>query len=216
MARFTAQAVYKKLGDTRFLPLFNYADAEVCKQVIRACYQSGLRLFELTNRDTMALEVFRQLVPWVEKECPDLSIGAGTVLDEETANLFIEAGADFIVAPVFDKAAAKACRKLNVPYIPGCLTPTEMYKAYNAGSTVVKLFPGGTVGPDYVKSVLAPLPHLRILVTGGVGFDQGSVRSWFDAGSYALGIGSSVFTRERISHKDFDGIARELSKIMTY
>jgi 2-dehydro-3-deoxyphosphogluconate aldolase/(4S)-4-hydroxy-2-oxoglutarate aldolase len=164
----------------------------------------------------MALEVFRQLVPWVEKECPELSIGAGTVLDEETANQFMDGGADFIVSPVFDKATAKACRKRNVPYIPGCFTPTEMYKAYNVGSAVVKLFPGGTVGPDYVRHVLAPLPHLRLLITGGISFDRESVRSWFDAGSFALGIGSSVFTRERISKKDFPAITEEIGNIVKY
>jgi len=129
MARFTAEAVNKKLSDTRVLPLFNYADAEVCKMVIKSCYKAGLRAFELTNRDTMALEVFRQIVPWVEKECPDMSVGAGTILNEETAAHFIEAGADFIIAPIFDKSTAKFCRKSNIPYIPGCLTPTEMYKA---------------------------------------------------------------------------------------
>jgi 2-dehydro-3-deoxyphosphogluconate aldolase/(4S)-4-hydroxy-2-oxoglutarate aldolase len=216
MARFTAEAVNKKLSDTRVLPLFNYADAEVCKMVIKSCYKAGLRAFELTNRDTMALEVFRQIVPWVEKECPDMSVGAGTILNEETAAHFIEAGADFIIAPIFDKSTAKFCRKSNIPYIPGCLTPTEMYKAYNAGSPVVKLFPGGTVGPDYVKHVLAPLPHMRIVVTGGVQFDEASVRKWFEAGTFALGVGSSVFTKDRISQRDYVSIEAEIKKILEY
>jgi 2-dehydro-3-deoxyphosphogluconate aldolase / (4S)-4-hydroxy-2-oxoglutarate aldolase len=216
MARFTAEAVNKKLSDTRFLPLFNYADAEVCKMVIKSCYKAGLRAFELTNRDTMALEVFRQIVPWVEKECPDMSLGAGTILNEETAGHFIEAGADFIIAPIFDKSTAKFCRKSNIPYIPGCLTPTEMYKAYNAGSPVIKLFPGGTVGPDYVKHILAPLPHMRIVITGGVQFDEVTVKKWFDAGAFALGVGSSVFTKDRISKRDYASIESEIKRIMEY
>jgi 2-dehydro-3-deoxyphosphogluconate aldolase / (4S)-4-hydroxy-2-oxoglutarate aldolase len=216
MARFTAEAVYKKLNDTRLIPLFNYADAEVCKHVIKACYNSGLKVFELTNRDTMALEVFRQLVPWAEKECPDLSLGAGTILDDVTAEDFMDIGADFIVAPIFDRGTAKACRKRNIPYIPGCMTPTEMLKAYNAGSQVVKLFPGGTVGPDFVKAVLAPLPQLKIVVTGGIQFDEASVKKWFDAGAFALGIGSSVFTKDRISRKDYGSIEHDLAKIKAY
>ena len=216
MARFTAEAVYKKINDTRLMPLFNYADAEVCKNVIKACYRSGLRVFELTNRDTMALEVFRQLVPWAEKECPDLSLGAGTILDDSTAEQFIEAGADFIISPVYDKGASKQCRKHNVPYIPGCFTPTEMYKAHNAGSHIVKLFPAGTLGPDFVKAVLAPLPHLKIVVTGGIKFDEASVKSWYSAGAFALGIGSSVFTKDRISKKDYAGIEHDLAKIKEY
>jgi 2-dehydro-3-deoxyphosphogluconate aldolase / (4S)-4-hydroxy-2-oxoglutarate aldolase len=216
MARFTAEAVYKKLNDTRLMPLFNYADAEVCKHVIKACYKSGLRVFELTNRDTMALEVFRQLIPWAEKECPDLSIGAGTILDDITAGHFIDAGADFIVAPIYDKGAAKVCRKHSIPYIPGCFTPTEMYRAYNSGSHIVKLFPGGIIGAEFVKHVLAPLPNLKIVITGGVQFDELSVKKWFAAGAFALGIGSSVFTKERILKKEFISIEHELAKIREY
>lgn len=214
MARFTPDATIKKLSDTRFMPLFNFADAEVCKQVIRAAYKAGMRVFELTNRDTMALEVFRQLVPFIEKECPDMSFGVGTILDEETAEAFMDAGADFVVAPIFDKSTAKACKKRNIPYIPGCLTPTEMYKAYKAGSAVVKLFPGSTVGPEYIKQVLAPLPFLKIVVTGGVQFDHNSLRSWFDHGAMALGIGSSVFTKDRIAARDYATIEAELVGIL--
>ena len=216
MARFTQEAVIKKLGETRYMPLFNYADAEICKQVIKASYKAGMRVFELTNRDTMALEVFKLLVPFVEKECPDLSFGAGTILDEETAEAFMDAGADFIVAPIFDKGTAKACKKRLIPYIPGCLTPTEMYKAYKAGSPVVKLFPGSSVGPDYIKQVLAPLPFLRIVVTGGVHFDEASVRKWFDAGTFALGIGSSVFTKDRVSKRDYISIEGEMRRVREY
>lgn len=216
MARYTPDATIKKLGDTRYMPLFNFADAEVCKHVIKASYKAGMRVFELTNRDTMALEVFRQLVPFVEKECPEMSFGAGTILDEETADHFMDAGADFIVAPIFDKGTAKACKKRNVPYIPGCMTPTEMYKAYKSGSAVIKLFPGGTVGPDFIKQVLAPLPFLKIVVTGGVQFDEASVRKWFDAGAFALGVGSSVFTKDRITKKDFISVEAELHRVREY
>jgi 2-dehydro-3-deoxyphosphogluconate aldolase / (4S)-4-hydroxy-2-oxoglutarate aldolase len=216
MARYTSEAVIKKIGETKFLPLFNYADAEVCKQVIKASYKAGLRVFELTNRDTFALEVFKQLVPWVEKECPELSIGAGTILEADTADAFIEAGADFIVSPVFDKDVAKACKKRNIPWIPGCFSPTELYKAAKSGASLVKLFPAGTVGPEYVKHILAPLPFLRIVVTGGVKFDHASVKSWLDAGVFALGIGSSVFTRERVTGKDYAAIEADISKIMHY
>jgi 2-dehydro-3-deoxyphosphogluconate aldolase/(4S)-4-hydroxy-2-oxoglutarate aldolase len=216
MARFTPDATVKKLSDTRYMPLFNFADAEVCKQVISAAYKAGLRVFELTNRDTMALEVFRQLVPFVERDCPDLSFGVGTILDEETAETFMEAGADFVVAPIYDKSTAKACKKRNIPYIPGCLTPTEMYKAYKSGSAIVKLFPGSVVGPEYITQVLAPLPFLKIVVTGGVSFDEGSVRSWFDHGAVALGIGSSVFTKDRIAARDFAAIETDLIRIAAY
>lgn len=213
MARFTPETVAKKITDTKFLPLFNYADAEVCKQVIKASYTAGLRAFELTNRDTFALEVFRQLAPWVEKECPEMTFGAGTILDGETADAFIDAGADFIVAPVFDKDTGKACKKRNIAWIPGCFSPTEIYKAAKSGASLVKLFPAGTVGPDYVKHILAPMPFLRIIVTGGVNFDESTIRSWLGSGVAAMGIGGSVFSKERISAKDYTAIEHELKKI---
>lgn len=216
MARFNTGVTIRKIGDIGFLPLFNYADAEVCRQVILASYSAGMRAFELTNRDASALEVFRQLLPFVEEHCPDLALGAGTILDERTALAFMDAGADFIVAPVFDAATALACNERNIPYIPGCFTPTEMYVAHKARSAVVKLFPGSAVGPGYLKQVLAPLPFLKILVTGGVSFDQPSVRSWFDHGAFALGIGSSVFTRERIAARDIGSIEADLGRIMRY
>ena len=216
MARFTPEAVIKKLNDTKFLPLFNYADAEVCKQIIKASYSAGLRAFELTNRDTFALEVFRQLVPWVEKECPEMTFGAGTILDADTADAFIDAGADFIVAPVFDKDTGKACKKRNIAWIPGCFSPTELFKAAKAGASLIKLFPAGTVGPDYVKNILAPLPFLRIVVTGGVTFEEASVKSWLGSGVVALGIGSSIFSRERISSKDYAAVEADIKRIASY
>ena len=216
MARFNSGATLSKIGDTGFLPLFNDADAEVCRQVILASYRAGIRAFELTNRDASALAVFRQLVPFVAEHCPDMALGAGTILDEGVAAAFMDAGADFIVAPIFDRATAHVCGIRGLPYIPGCLTPTEMYKAYREGSAVVKLFPGSAVGPGYLKQVLAPLPFLKILVTGGVSFDQPSVKSWFDHGAFALGIGSSVFTRERIAARDIGSIEADLGKIMRY
>ena len=216
MARFSKDEVIGKLGSTRFLPLFNVADAELCREVVHAAYRAGMRAFELTNRDASALAVFRQLLPFVAEHCPDLALGAGTILDEGAAAAFMDAGADFIVAPVFDQATAHICGIRGLPYIPGCLTPTEMYEAYREGSAVVKLFPGSAVGPGYLKQVLAPLPFLKILVTGGVSFDQPSVKSWFDHGAFALGIGSSVFTRDRIHARDIGSIEADLERIIRF
>ncbi len=216
MARYTPEAVVKKIGDTKFLPLFNYADAEVCKQVIKSCYAAGLRAFELTNRDTFALEVFKQLVPWVEKECPEMTFGAGTILDADTADAFIDAGADFIVAPIFDKDTGKACKKRNIAWIPGCFSPSELYKAAKSGASLIKLFPAGTVGPEYVKHLLAPMPFLRVVVTGGVQFDEETVKSWLKSGVVALGVVSSVFSRVRITAKDYSGVEHDIKRIVQY
>lgn len=215
MARFTADQSINKILSTRFLPLFNVGDVDVCKSIIQSCYKAGLCAFELTNRDSKAFEVFNKLVPFVSSEFPDLTFGAGTIIDAETAGKFIDAGAEFIVAPIFDHPTLEVCLNRGVPYIPGTFSPTEMYQAHRAGCKMVKLFPAGTVGPDYIKNILAPLPQLKIVGTGGVQFDEVSLKKWFESGISALGIGSSVFTKERLSNKDYKAIEDDLQRIMS-
>lgn len=214
MARFSADVSVHKLISTRFLPLFNVEDAEVCKEIIRSCYAAGLRAFELTNRDSAAFDVFCKLVPFVAEECPELTLGVGTIVDAATAEKFIHAGAEFIVAPIFDQGTLDVCLNRGVPYIPGTFSPTEMFHAHRAGCAMVKLFPAGTLGPDYIKNIIAPLPQLKIVGTGGVQFDETSVKKWFASGISALGVGSSVFTKERLANKDYKAIEEDLKRIM--
>lgn len=214
MARFSADQSIQKLLDTRFLPLFNVDDAEVCKSIVRSCYAAGLRAFELTNRDSGAYDIFCKLVPFVAEECPELTLGVGTIVDKPTAEKFIAAGAEFIVAPIFDQGTLGVCLEKNIPYIPGTFSPTEMFHAHRSGCAMIKLFPAGALGPDYVKNIIAPLPQLKIVGTGGVQFDEMSVKKWFASGIAALGIGSSVFTKERLANKDFKAIEEDLKRII--
>lgn len=214
MARFTADQSVQKLLDTRFLPLFNVDDVEVCKSIIRSCYVAGLRAFELTNRNVGAYDVFCKLVPFVAEECPELTLGVGTIVDRITAEKFIAAGAEFIVAPIFDQGTLDICLEKGIPYIPGTFSPTEMFHAHRSGCAMVKLFPAGTLGPDYIKNIIAPLSQLKIVGTGGVQFDETSVKKWFGAGIAALGIGSSVFTKERLANKEYATIEEDLKRIM--
>lgn len=214
MAKFNSIEVYEKIGAKRVLPLFNYADAEICKSVMRACYNAGLRVFELTNRDEAAFHVFKQLVPFVEKELPELSLGAGTILDADTAQKFIDAGADFIIAPNLEPLVGDVCIKNKVPWIPGCFTPTEMKTAHDLGAELIKLFPAGSVGPDFVKHIKGPLPFLKIIVTGGVGTDELSLAKWIDAGVFAIGIGSQLFSNQVILNKEFTLLESKLKLII--
>jgi 2-dehydro-3-deoxyphosphogluconate aldolase / (4S)-4-hydroxy-2-oxoglutarate aldolase len=214
MARFNEEEVLRKIEGNRVLPLFNYADVEICKSVIRACYNAGVRVFELTNRDAAAYDVFRQLVPFVEKELPDLSLGAGTILDGETAQKYIDAGADFIIAPNLDAAVGKVCLENNIPWIPGCFTATEMKTANDLGAEVVKLFPAGTAGPSYIKHLRGPLPFLKIMVTGGVELDEASLASWINAGVFAIGVGSQLFNEKNIQNGNYAEIENRISTII--
>jgi 2-dehydro-3-deoxyphosphogluconate aldolase / (4S)-4-hydroxy-2-oxoglutarate aldolase len=216
MARYNAIEVYDKMGSKRVLPLFNYADTEVCKSVMRVCYAAGVRVFELTNRDSAAFEVFKNLVPFVEKELPELSLGAGTILDVETAQKFIDAGADFIIAPNLDAAVGKVCTDNDVPWIPGCFTPTEMKYAYDLGAEVVKLFPAGTVGPSYIKHIKGPLSFLKIIVTGGVELDEVSLAKWIEAGVFAIGVGSQLFNEKNIKSGNYTEMENQISYLIQF
>jgi len=214
MAKFNAIQVYEKIGANRILPLFNYADAEICKSVMRACYNAGLRVFELTNRDEAAYKVFKQLVPFVENELPELSLGAGTILDADSAQKFIDAGADFIIAPNLEPLVGEVCIKNNIPWIPGCFTPSEIKTAYDLGSEVIKLFPAGSLGPAYIKHLKGPFPFLKIIVTGGVDLDETSLKNWLGAGVFAIGLGSQLFNEINIRDKKYKEIEEKIKTII--
>jgi 2-dehydro-3-deoxyphosphogluconate aldolase / (4S)-4-hydroxy-2-oxoglutarate aldolase len=216
MARFSKEEVFQKIERNRVLPLFNYADAEICKSVIRACYNAGVRVFELTNRDSAAFEVFRKLVPFAEQELPELSLGAGTIMDAPTAKAYIDAGADFIIAPNLDFAVGKVCQDNHILWIPGCFSPTEMKMAYDLGAEVVKLFPAGTVGAQYIKHLRGPLPFIKIIVTGGVELDETSLGRWLEAGVMAVGVGSQLFSEKWIKNGNFSEIEDTLRNIVHF
>ena len=214
MAKFNAMQVYERIRAKKVLPLFNYADVEICKSVIRSCYNSGVRVFELTNRDEAAYNVFKQLVPFVEKELPELSLGAGTILDADTAQKYIDAGADFIIAPNLEPLVGEVCIKNNIPWMPGCFTPSEMKTAYDHGAEVIKLFPAGSVGPSFVKHLKGPLPFLKIVVTGGVELDDISLAKWIDAGVFAIGVGSQLFSNQAILNKEYALLEAKMKRII--
>jgi 2-dehydro-3-deoxyphosphogluconate aldolase/(4S)-4-hydroxy-2-oxoglutarate aldolase len=214
MAQVNAQQVFEKLASSRLLPLFNVPDVQVCEAVIDQCYSAGIRVFELTNRDSEAMKTFGHLCAQRADRWPGLALGAGTVLDAGTARKFLELGADFIVAPDLNPEVGEICIELGVPWIPGCLSPTEISMAYRMGAGMVKLFPAVTVGPSYIRHIHGPMPFAKIIVTGGVSTDAGSLRGWLDAGAFAIGMGSALFSAERIGRLDFAAIGDELKKIV--
>ncbi|SDX53978.1 beta/alpha barrel domain-containing protein [Hymenobacter psychrophilus] len=175
------------------VPVFYHADIEHAKQMVQACYAGGIRVFEFTNRGNNALPVFRQLREFVWQECPELLLGIGTICNAETAEAFIAAGADFVVQPITTADVAAICRHHNVAWVPGVLTPNEIFQATRLGAGLVKIFPGNLVGPDYVKSIHGPMPQVKIMVTGGVEPTLESLAAWFGGGVSCVGIGSQLF-----------------------
>lgn len=188
------------------IPVFYNSSASVSMQVLKACYKGCIRLFEFTNRGDFAHEVFGELVKYADSELPGMILGAGSIVDAPTAALYIQAGANFIVGPMFNADIAPVCNRRGIMYIPGCGSVTEIGNAYEAGCDMCKVFPGDVLGPSFVKGLKAPMPWTQILVTGGVKPDEANLSAWFKAGATCVGMGSNLFPKDVIANCDWDAV----------
>lgn len=203
MAQYTRIEVAQKMKETGLVPLYYNADAELCKNIIKACYDGGARLFEFTARGGFAHEVFATLIKYSTKELPEMILGVGSITDAAAASLYMQMGANFIVTPVLREDIALVCNRRKVLWSPGCGSLTEIAKAEELGCEIVKLFPGDIYGPKFVKGALAPQPWTSIMPTGGVSPTEESLKSWFNAGVTCVGMGSQLISKEIIDNKDF-------------
>ena len=206
MARFTRLEVAMKMGEQGMLPLFYDADIESCKRVVSACYRGGARLLEFTNRGDFAHEAFSALNKYCMSELPDLILGVGSVNDTGTAAIYLQCGANFIVTPVLREDVGLMCNRRKVLWAPGCGSLTEIARAEELGAEIVKLFPGSTYGPGFIKAVRGPQPWTSIMPTGGVSPDSENLKSWFDAGAYCVGMGSKLMARTASGEYDLGRI----------
>lgn len=207
MAIFSRLNVYQTMEQTGIVPVFYHPNAEIAKNVMKACYKGGIRAFEFTNRGDFANEVFIDLVKWIERECPEMVLGIGSIVEASTASMYIQMGANFVVGPLLNPDIFKVCNRRQIAYLPGCATPTEVGFAQELGAELVKIFPGGNVGgPSFVKNIKAPMPWTKIMVTGGVEPTEESLSAWFEAGVSCVGIGSKLFPQEVINNGDWDKI----------
>lgn len=215
MARFSKIEVIAQMKSTGMVPVFYHADIEVSKKVMVACYEGGVRVFEFTNRGEFAHEIFAQLSKFAAAHCPDMILGAGSVVDAGTAALYLQLGANFIVGPLFNAEVARVCNRRLVPYIPGCGTVTEIGTAQEAGCDVCKIFPAGEVGgPAFVKSVKAPMPWSMLMVTGGVEPSADNVSAWMKAGVTCVGMGSKLFPKEVIAAQEWQKITEKCKEVL--
>lgn len=187
--------VLSKLLDQKLVAVVRGDSVEEAQEVSEACITGGVKGIELTFTLQGAEKVIENLSA-AYKDDEDVVIGAGTVLDATTARIAILAGAQFIVSPGFDKETALLCNTYHVPYLPGCVTITEILTASKYGADVIKLFPGDLVGPDYIGAVKGPLPHVQLMPTGGVNEDN--ITDWFDKGAVAVGIGSNLTSLKKL------------------
>jgi 2-dehydro-3-deoxyphosphogluconate aldolase/(4S)-4-hydroxy-2-oxoglutarate aldolase len=199
MARFDNMAVLTAIKNTGVVPVFYNKDVEVAKQVVKACYEGGIRAFEFTNRGDFAHEVFAEVIKFAAVECPEMAIGVGSIVDAPTASLYIQLGACFVVGPLFNPDIAKVCNRRNVPYTPGCGSISEVGAAQEAGCILCKVFPGDVLGPKFVKGLLAPMPWSKLMVTGGVEPTEENIQSWKKAGVFCVGMGSKLFPKDQVA-----------------
>ena len=210
MARFTRIQVAQKMAEQGMVPLFYHPDVELGKEVLAACYRGGARLLEFTNRGDYAHEVFGILNKFCAEELPEMIMGVGSVTDAGSASLYMQLGANFVVTPVLREDIAFACNRKKVLWSPGCGSLTEICRAEELGCEIVKLFPGGTYGPGFVKAIKGPQPWTSIMPTGGVSPTEENLKGWIDAGVTCVGMGSKLISSDILKNKSFDVLEKRV------
>jgi 2-dehydro-3-deoxyphosphogluconate aldolase/(4S)-4-hydroxy-2-oxoglutarate aldolase len=216
MSFFQPKVLNQLLADYPVVPVFYNEDIDITKQVIKACYDGGMRAFEFTNRGEKALSVFSAIYPFIREECPEMALGIGTIFTVAQAESFIQAGADFVVQPVITAEVGKYCQDNNIAWYPGAATLNEVYTATQLGAEIVKIFPGNVVGAGFVKSMKGPMPHVKVMVTGGVEPTEESLKQWFSAGVTAVGMGSQLFPASLLASAKYDELTHTVASLMEY
>ncbi|MBA3642157.1 MAG: bifunctional 4-hydroxy-2-oxoglutarate aldolase/2-dehydro-3-deoxy-phosphogluconate aldolase [Acidobacteria bacterium] len=192
--------VVSRIESSGVVAVIRLADARELRRVVDALSAGGVDAIEITMTVPGAVRLIEELA----SSSPDLLIGAGTVLDADTARRVILAGARFVVSPVFRPAMIAACHEQDVAAMPGCFTPTEILSAWDAGAGIVKVFPATALGPGFIKDVRGPLPQVRLMPTGGV--TRENAGDWIRAGAVAIGVGTTLVDRRAVAEGRFDSI----------
>lgn len=214
MARFTRLDFYRTVLEEALVPIFHHADPEIACRVVSAAAAGGAAVFEFTNRGDAAIGAFRACVAHCSRYLPDMMLGAGTIVDEATAALFIAEGANFIVSPSFDERVARLCNRHRIAYIPGCQTVTEIATAEELGVEIVKFFPARAAGgPEFIRQLRGPAAGTRVLATGIGEVSAAGLASWFSAGACGVGIGGDLIRHDRVAAGDFDAVTQRVKEV---
>lgn len=214
MAKYSRLEVATTMRESGMIPLFFHSDVELGKKVIKACYEGGARLMEFTARGDFAHEVFAELNKFALAELPGMIMGVGSITDAGAASLYMQLGANFIVTPVLREDIALVCNRRKVLWSPGCGSLTEIARAEELGCEIVKLFPGSTYGPGFVKAIKGPSPWTDVMPTGGVSTEESNLRGWFEAGVTCVGMGSKLISKEILAQKDFKKLEEDVRKTL--
>ncbi len=217
MARFSRLEVLNAIVETGLVPVFYHGDVEVARQIALALSAGGVRVIEFTNRGDSALWVFKELSAYLAEACPQVILGAGTVVDAPTAGLYVASGAHFVVGPILNPEVARLCNRRKIAYSPGCGSASEISAAEELGVEIVKIFPGDAVGgPAFVRALLGPSPWTRVMPTGGVETTRESITAWFKAGVTAVGIGSNLVRKEWVAAGNYAAITALTAEVLAW
>jgi 2-dehydro-3-deoxyphosphogluconate aldolase / (4S)-4-hydroxy-2-oxoglutarate aldolase len=201
--------VLREIESSGVVAVIRMQKADQLRAVIDALLEGGVRALELTMTVPGAIGLIEELA----KDLPgEFQLGAGTVLDTETARQVILAGAKYIVAPVLNLDVITLCHRYDVAIMPGCFTPTEILTAWQAGADLIKVFPATALGPSYFKDVRAPLPQVRLMPTGGVTMENAG--EWIKAGAVAIGVGSALVDTKAIAAGNFAQITKNAKSLI--
>lgn len=210
MARFNRIEVFNTMKEQGMVPLFYHHDIALGQEVLQACYQGGARLLEFTNRGDYAHEVFGALNKYCQRELPEMILGVGSITDAGAASLYMQLGANFVVTPALREDIAYTCNRRKVLWAPGCGSLTEICRAEELGCELVKLFPGGTYGPGFIKDIKGPQPWTHVMPTGGVTPDEDNLKAWFEAGATCVGMGSKMISADILQNRDFETLTKRI------
>ena len=201
--------IARRIEELGVVAVIRLRDPGKLRAVVDAIAAGGVRALEVTMTVPGAVELIRGLAPTMPE---GFLLGAGTVIDPETARAVIDAGAQFVISPVFRRAVLAVCHERGVPFAPGCFTPTEILDAHEAGADIVKVFPATALGPQYIKDVRAPMPQVKLMPTGGVSPDNAG--EWIRAGAVAVAAGSSLLDAAAIESGRFDVLTANARRIV--
>lgn len=186
------------------LPLYFNKDTEISVNILKALYKAGIRTVEYTNRGEAALANFKKLRAVCDTELNGMYLGVGTIKNAESAQAFIDAGADYMISPGLVEDVAAVADKNGLLWVPGCMTPSEIIRAEQLGAKFVKLFPGNILGPAFMSTIKELFPGLLFMPTGGVELDKDNISGWFKAGVCAVGMGSKLVSKDVMENKKYD------------
>lgn len=196
------------------LPLYFNSSEEISLEVLRSIYRAGIKAVEYTNRGDAALANFKKMVTLRNADMPGMLLGVGTIKNMQHAKDYLAAGADFLVSPGYVPDVAAHCVANDIFYAPGCMTPTEIIAAENAGIKFIKLFPGNLLGPEFLSGIKDIFPKLLFMPTGGVDTTRENIEGWYKAGVCAVGMGSKLISKKLMEAKDYNTIESETKKVL--